>query len=215
MDAETYDRWYETSRGKWIGQCEATLVRKCLQPGTGETLLDVGCGTGFFTRALAPAFDGKVTGVDVNPQWLAYARCRDGSTSYVIADARALPYADSAFDLVMSITAFCFIKEERAAIREILRVTRRRFAIGFLNRHSLLYIQKGWRGEQGGYRGAHWHTVKESIKLFRGLPVQNLQAYTAIQIPSGNRFSRLFEHGWLSSFPFGAFILVVGDILIQ
>ncbi len=212
MDARTYDQWYETSRGKWIGQCEATLVRKCLQPRTGETLLDVGCGTGFFTRTLASAFDGKVTGADINYDWVEFAHSRDQRASYVVADARGLPYADSAFDLVMSITALCFIKNEITAIHEILRVTRRRFAIGFLNRHSLLYIQKGRHGGQGGYVGANWHTVKESIKLFRCLPVQNLQAYTVIQIPSGNRFSRLFEHGWLSLLPFGAFILVVGDM---
>jgi len=93
MDAESYDRWYETSRGRWIGQREAELVVETLQPRPGESLLDVGCGAGFFTRTLAGATDGQVVGVDINPDSVEYARGRDaGKASYEVADARALPY---------------------------------------------------------------------------------------------------------------------------
>lgn len=113
MDAETYDRWYETPRGRWIGQREVALVLGELQPRPGESLLDVGCGTGFFTRALASAIGGPVTGVDINPEWVAYARRRSlTDVSYEVADARALPYAAASFDLVVSIAALCFIEEE-------------------------------------------------------------------------------------------------------
>jgi ubiquinone/menaquinone biosynthesis C-methylase UbiE len=69
MEAETYDRWYETPRGRWIGQREVALLLGELQPRPGESLLDVGCGTGFFTRALASAIGGPATGVDINPEW--------------------------------------------------------------------------------------------------------------------------------------------------
>jgi protein-L-isoaspartate O-methyltransferase len=51
MDAESYDEWYETPRGRWIGQREAAFVVENLQPRQGESLLDVGCGTGFFMQA--------------------------------------------------------------------------------------------------------------------------------------------------------------------
>jgi SAM-dependent methyltransferase len=213
MDAESYDRWYETPRGRWIGQREAALVLENLQPRPRESLLDVGCGTGFFTRALAASIDGQATGVDINPEWVEYARRRDaGRASYEVADARALPYANASFDLVVSIAALCFIEEEVTAAREILRVARRRFAIGLLNRHSLLWLQKGRGGGCGGYRGAHWHTVREARRLFRDLPVQRLRVRTAIQIPSGGPFARFIECAWPSSLPGGAFILVVGDV---
>ena len=213
MDAESYDRWYETPRGQWIGQREAAFVLENLRPRPGESLLDVGCGTGFFTRALAASIDGQATGIDINPDWVAYARRRDGgSASYEVADARALPYANASFDLVVSIAALCFIEEEVTAVREILRVTRRRFAIGLLNRHSLLWLQKGRGGGRGGYRGARWHTVREVRRLFRDLPVQHLRVRTAIQIPSSGQLARLIEHVWPSSLPVGAFILAVGDV---
>jgi SAM-dependent methyltransferase len=212
MDAASYDRWYETPRGRWIGQREAALVIERLEPRRGESLLDVGCGTGYFTRALAASVDGRVTGIDLDPEWIGYARGRDpGGASYEVGDARALPYANASFDLVVSIAALCFIAEEEAAVREILRVARRRFAIGLLNRHSLLWVRKGRGGGSGAYRGARWHTVREAGRLFRELPVQGLRVYTAIQIPDGGPFAQFVERVTPSS-PFGGFMLVVGDV---
>lgn len=212
MDAQEYHRWYETPRGRWIGRCEVDLLLAALMPRPGESLLDVGCGTGFFTRALANRIGGQVVGVDINPEWLEYAR-RTGANrvSYAVADARSLPFKSASFDLVVSLSALCFIPQELAAVREMVRVARRRFAIGLLNRRSLLWLEKGIEGGHGGYRGAHWHTVAEAKALFRGLPVQHLRERTAIQVPSGGRFARFLEGIWPSSFPTGGFILVCGD----
>jgi len=213
MDAESYDRWYQTPRGEWIGQREASLVLECLQPRPGESLLDVGCGTGYFTRALGSSISGQVVGVDINPEWVEYARRQStGKPSYEIADARALPYANGSFDLVVSIAALCFIDDELAAAREICRVARRRFVVGFLNRQSLLWLQKGRHGGHGGYRGARWHTAHEATRLFRDLPVQRLRVRTAVQIPSGGHLARFIERLWPPSVASGAFLLVVGDI---
>jgi SAM-dependent methyltransferase len=210
MNAAEYDTWYETPRGRWVGERETALILEQLQPRQGESLLDVGCGTGYFTRNLAAAINGPVTGVDINPEWVAYARSRDpGKTTFDIADARALPFADRSFDLATSITALCFIAEEQAAISEILRVARRRFAIGLLNRHSLLWLREGRKG--GGYQGAHWHTVREAMRLFQDRPVKNLRVNTAIQIPTGGGFARMIERLLPTAIPTGAFILVTGD----
>lgn len=213
IDAETYDHWYDSPRGQWIGRREASLVLECLQPRPGESLLDVGCGTGNFTRALAAAVDGPVAGVDINRAWVDYARTRDThGAAYSVADARALPYPDNRFDLVMSIAALCFVEDQAAALREIIRVTRRRFALGLLNRHSLLYWQKGRGGGRGGYRGARWHSAREARRLFRDLPVRDLRVQTAIQLPGGGALAQCIERTWPSRISSGGFMLVCGDI---
>lgn len=212
MDAASYDQWYDTPRGRWIGQREAGLILALLQPRREESLLDVGCGTGYFTRALAASIPGAVAGVDISLERVAYARGRDaGRASYAVADALALPYPSASFDLVMSITSLCFIDDEVAAIREAVRVARRRVAFGLLNRHSLLWRAKG-RGAGGGYQGARWHTVHEARNLFRDQPVRRLQVCTALQLPGGGWLARLVEGACPASLPFGAFILVVADI---
>ena len=72
MIAEEYDRWYETPRGRWIGQCEIELLCKELRFLPGESVLDVGCGTGFFTRAFASLTTGKVIGVDIDTELVQF-----------------------------------------------------------------------------------------------------------------------------------------------
>lgn len=212
-DAEAYDSWYETARGRWIGQSEAALLLAALQPRPGESLLDVGCGTGFFTRSLAPAVRGPVVGVDLNTEWVEYARRRDAvAAGYAVADARALPFADASFDLVVSLAALCFVEEERLAVREMIRVARRRIAIGLLNRHSLLWLSKGRKGGSGGYRGARWHSIGEARELLRALPVQRLGVCTGIHIPSGGPLARVAERLLPRCLRTGAFMLVVADV---
>ncbi len=61
---EEYDAWYRTPRGRWIGAVEYRLLGRLLSPRTDETLLDVGCGTGHFTRGFAAVLDGRVVGLD-------------------------------------------------------------------------------------------------------------------------------------------------------
>ncbi len=208
MKAADYDAWYDAPRGRWIGETEYRLAARHLDGRPGDSLLDVGCGTGWFTRRAAD--DGFLTtGLDPNAEWLDFARRRGGpDRRWVEGDARALPFVDDAFDHVLSIAALCFVDDERQAVAECVRVARRRVAIGWLNRTSLLYLQKGRNGGQGAYRDARWHTADEVRALFAGLPMRQLTVRSAILLPSASAIARGVEHVMPSALTWGSMLLV-------
>jgi SAM-dependent methyltransferase len=211
MTPADYDAWYATPRGHWIGETEYALATRELAAQPGDSLLDVGCGTGWFTRRAA-ADDLVATGLDPNAAWLDFARAHSSpALRWVEGDARALPFADASFDHVLSIAALCFIDDERQAVAESIRVARRRFALGWLNRASLLYWQKGRHGGSGAYRGARWHSAREVREMFAGLPVKNLKLRSAIFLPSGTGRAIWLERGVPKALPWGGMLLVSGE----
>ena len=185
MNAADYDAWYDTPRGRWIGDAEFGLLQRGLALRPGDSVLDVGCGTGWFTRRLAQLPGVQVAGLDINADWLAYARERDAASSYIEGDALALPFADKSVDGVVSIAALCFTADWRRAVAEVVRVSRGRFAIGMLNRHSLLWREKGRDGGCGAYRGAYWVSPEELRDSVAGLPVTDVCLRSAVFLPSG------------------------------
>lgn len=208
-----YDAWYDTPRGRWIGETEFALLKSMLRPESNRSLIDVGCGTGYFTRLFARELGGTVVGLDPDEEALRFARAHAvAGESYVFGRAEALPFEDDAFDFSISVAALCFAQEDRLAVREMLRVTRRRFALGLLNRNSLLWRRKGRNGGTGAYAGARWHTAAQARLLLEGLPVKEVQLRSAILLPGGGWLARVVEHLWPRRALAGAFLCVTGEV---
>lgn len=212
MSPEEYDAWYRTPHGRWIGEIEYRLLMRLLQPSPGASVLDVACGTGYFTRRLAS--DGlDVTGIDASPEMIRYAQSqRVAGERYMIGDARRLPFPDGHFEDCVAITSLCFIREQEQAIAEMVRVARRWVALGLLNRHSLLHWQKGRQGGRGGYAGAYWHTAREAGQLFGGFGLRHIVIRSAIFLPNGGLAAQHIESILPGRIAFGGFLLVVGEI---
>lgn len=96
----------------------------------GESLLDVGCGTGTLLAALAARFPRvRLAGIDADARMLGRAAGKLGGHSRVAllrAYAQALPFPDGAFDVVVSTLIFHHLPTavKRQVIREITRVLR-------------------------------------------------------------------------------------------
>jgi SAM-dependent methyltransferase len=101
--------------------CEAADV------SAGERVLDVACGNGNAALAAARRF-AAVTGVDYVPSLLARARDRAEAEGLALglreADAEALPFADDAFDVVLSTFGVMFTPDQERAAGELVRVCR-------------------------------------------------------------------------------------------
>jgi SAM-dependent methyltransferase len=91
-------------------------------------LLDVGCGTGSLTGAMAARWpERRIVGVDSSEAFLAFARSRQLGTAlaFDLGDATALPYDDGTFAGTATQLVLNFIPDCEAAVAEMRRVTRR------------------------------------------------------------------------------------------
>ena len=117
---------YERVMGRWSRRL-APLLIGFGGIADGECVLDVGCGTGSLSYALPKAANvAAVTGIDQADVYLDYARSRssDPRFSFRHADARALPFADGAFDRAFSMLVLQFIPDVEHAVAEMRRVVR-------------------------------------------------------------------------------------------
>jgi SAM-dependent methyltransferase len=103
----------------------APLLCDAAGVGPGQSVLDVGCGTGIVARTAADRVTpgGSVTGVDLNEAMLTVARRVRTDIDWRQGDAGALPFGDEAFDVVLSQMALMFFPDRAAALGEMGRVT--------------------------------------------------------------------------------------------
>ena len=104
-------------------------LRQILEPESGERVLEIGPGTGYYTLDLAEWVgpDGAVEIFDIQQEMLDHTmeRARERGISNLhptLGDARSLPYDDDSFDAVALTTVLGEIPDPDAALREINRV---------------------------------------------------------------------------------------------
>lgn len=211
MEPAAYDAWYHSPRGRWIGDTEYRLLYALLRPRLGAAVLDVGCGSGYFTRRLSEQ-GLLVTGIDPDRDMVRYAASHEAAGErYLVGDAHALPFRNRQFEYTVAMTSLCFVADQAQALREMIRVSRERVALGLLNRRSILFLQKGTRGGSGAYRGAHWHTADEVRPLFETCKLRLIALRSAIHLPGAGPWARWVErHARWRSLT-GAFLLAVGE----
>lgn len=88
-----------------------------------ESLLDVGTGSGDFpARLLYQGHTGRLVGVDVVAGMVERAKAAHPCLEFVLADAMALPFADSSFDVVSARHMIYHVPNPNQALEEFLRV---------------------------------------------------------------------------------------------
>jgi ubiquinone/menaquinone biosynthesis C-methylase UbiE len=115
---------YERFMGRWSTRLAAPFL-KFSGTQTGDRVLDVGCGTGALTTALAER-GSKAVGIDASEPYLASARRHRShpDITYELCDVRRLPYADGSFDACVSTLVLDIIPEFEQVVQEMQRVTR-------------------------------------------------------------------------------------------
>lgn len=138
--AETYEAWYQTARGRRYEALEKGLINGLLGPARGRRLLDIGCGTGHFTRWFRE-LGWEVWGLDLERRMLAQAKELSGDNIvYCWGDAAKLPFADKSFHFSTMITTLESTAHPEKALAEAIRVSRKGVILGVLNSLSLLAL---------------------------------------------------------------------------
>lgn len=102
---------------------EHTLGLLKIKPA--ETLLDVGCGSGFFSN-LAQAKGADVTGIDASPPLIEQAKQRNAAINFLTGEMEELPFADNTFDIVCAFNSIQYAESIKHALIEAKRVLKER-----------------------------------------------------------------------------------------
>jgi trans-aconitate methyltransferase len=197
-DAGLYD-----GRHAFVWKHGASLV-ELLAPRPGKRILDLGCGTGHLTAAIAEA-GATVVGLDPSADMLQQARAAYPRLEFVQADARDFAFAEP-FDAVFSNAVLHWVRPPEAPARRVRDALKPggRFVAEFGGRGNVRAVVAALQaaGERLGLRldGPHWYfpSVGEYASLLEagGLEVKSAALFdrpTPLEGPDGLQ-------GWVRMF---------------
>lgn len=213
-DSKEYDRWFDKPQNRFISGLEKKLMLDMLRPARGETVLDIGCGTG---ESLIPFIESgiSVTGIDPSQDMLDCASIKLGSRAALHCGfAEDLPFDDNSFNYASFFTSLEFVNDPKKALEEACRVAKDKIFIGILNSHSINVFRMRVKGLFSGsvYRRANFYNIWE-IKaivadILGDVPVSWETVYR-FPLMTQAISRKLEQTGFAKKYPFGTFAGIV------
>ena len=127
---EEFDAWAADGRDRGMEErhwqtAKDVLAAMVVDPG--DTVLDLGCGSGYAARALAgSARAGRAYGLDGSPEMVGNARgyTDDPAVGFLVGDFHDLPFASNSIDHGFSMEAFYYASDPDRVLEEVARVLR-------------------------------------------------------------------------------------------
>jgi ubiquinone/menaquinone biosynthesis C-methylase UbiE len=136
------------------GAPEWPALRALLPDLRGASVLDLGCGFGWFCRWAKEAGAAQVTGMDVSENMLARARAEGGAPviTYIKADMEGLSLREAAFDLVYSSLALHYVEKLSALTGELHKALKPGGALVVSVEHPMMTApaRAGWSTDPDG-----------------------------------------------------------------
>lgn len=151
-------------------QVGLTLMRRFpLRDASAEVLVDVGCGTGFFSHQLAGGFSGHLVAFDIALPMLQTCRaCYPGMpASYLSGDAERLPFKANAVDQIYSNLALQWAQDLAATLQGFRRVLKPsgRLVFATFGPQTLKELKAAW-GDVDAYTHVNEFHGAEQIETF-------------------------------------------------
>jgi len=192
-----YESWYETAYGRLVDRIETGLILERLaQLPPGASLLEIGCGTGWFGRALAQR-GFRVAGLDPSGAMLARAQ---GRFPLVRGDAARLPFAERSFDAALLVGVLDFVPDPVLVLREARRVVRQRVVVLALASGSWLGLRRRLRGRMGHpiFGAARFYSHARLLEMARASGAEPEQVAGALLLPPAISARLPALESWLS-----------------
>ena len=142
LAANTYDSVAHFQR--WVGDSLIKKIPECMP----NTILDLGCGTGYFSKNIKNKFpNAQYIGLDLSEGMSHYAKLNHGpDCQWITGDADSLPFKNNSVDLIFSSLAIQWCANLPSLMAEIQRVLRPNgyFTFSTLINGSLEELKSAW-----------------------------------------------------------------------
>ena len=208
-DALAYDQWYNDPKNRILIDLENRLMIDLLRPSKGETLLDIGCGTGLSLQPFVE-LGISLTGIDPSPYMLDLtSKYLDHKVDLHRGYAEDLPFEDNSFTYAVLNTTLEFVDDPEGALQEACRVAKDKVFLGILNRYALKGIERRVKGIfcRTIYNHARFYSVwevKHMLRSFLGDVPIKWRTICQLPRPHGKLAFRLEQIDLVQRCPFGA-----------
>jgi arsenite methyltransferase len=126
---EEFNRWAEAGRGEGMEEDHWPITRPALEMmriARDENILDVGCGAGWLSRALARGVpEGRVVGMDISDEMIRRARAAGVAFEnlvFIVGQVDEIPWEANFFTRAISVESAYYWPDPATGLREIRRV---------------------------------------------------------------------------------------------
>lgn len=163
----------------------AETVCRLLSPYAPKTVLDAGCGEGYYLTALQSALpDADFAGIDISKDAVRFASARNKCALWLTGTAAALPFPDASFDVVLSMFAltvegeFSRVLTDSGHYLQVLAGTDHLMGLKSIIYPTILQKEKDLHPQLQGFRLEHSETLEFSFTLTDAHQIQNLLSMT-------------------------------------
>ena len=129
---EEFNRWAEAGRGEGMEEDHWPITRPALEMmrmTNDESIIDVGCGSGWLSRALARGVpDGRVVGMDISDEMIRRARAASlefKNLEFIVGQVAEISWEPEFFTRAISVESAYYWPDPAKGLREIHRILKK------------------------------------------------------------------------------------------